>query len=172
MTEICNSAKYGEIIYEESFWSGRLKITVGGKEFNKVTKKIYEYTENEVVYKVEVVGNYFIGVKLLISSSLEPGQPETVKVCDGYKWYEFVVAFLGFAFILVWGNLSADIIIYFPVIGGGIGGATGAFFGLGGLFFAGKTKVWWKRLLIALAGSVVAVLACWLLAIGYLAVMI
>lgn len=172
MTNIFNSEKFGEIVYEESFWTGRRKISINGKQLTKVGRTTFAYVENDVTYSVVVLGNFFTGVKLVVSNSTNPNEKEFIKVVEGFKWYEFIFAFIGFVFVIAWNLVPVEIYIYFPTIGGAIGGALSVAFGLGGMYFASKVKKWWARILIILAGSVIGILACWIIGINVLAMMI
>lgn len=47
MKKIINSQVYGEIHYEESFWTGKKEINIKGKNLIKLDKKTYYFEEKE-----------------------------------------------------------------------------------------------------------------------------
>ena len=51
---------WGEIVYEESEWSGKKSITVGGQRLEKIKRGLYYFPEHQDIF-VQVIGNYFWG---------------------------------------------------------------------------------------------------------------
>ncbi|MBE5731988.1 MAG: hypothetical protein E7353_03035 [Clostridiales bacterium] len=168
MTSNFKSENYGEIVYEENFWTGKRKITINGKTAEKLSKNVYRHIENDIECKICMTGNFFTGEKLTILDEKNPNNSEIIQVVDGYKWYEFVCAIIGFVFVIAWNFVSVDIYVQFPLVGGAIGGGVSAFLAMLGLCVAGMFKKTWTRILIVLLGSILGILTCWAIGISIL----
>ena len=48
MKKEINHSEFGKIVYEESFWSVKKKITINGKPLIKISKTSYKYVSEEV----------------------------------------------------------------------------------------------------------------------------
>ncbi|MBR2341666.1 MAG: hypothetical protein IKB66_02365 [Clostridia bacterium] len=147
MIETMQHPIYGEIAYNESFWTGKKSLTFNGVEAQKIDKKTFKIGEK----LVDVKGNFTLGVKLLIDG-------ETIEVSPAPKWYETVLAILPIVFALTWGN-SVALCQIFPIMGGAIGGALGALFSMLSLSFMKKEKRVAVKVIIGLAMFAVSVLA-------------
>ena len=119
---------YGEIVYDESLWTGKKIITIGDKELQKVAKNKFMFNDKEVVVK----GSLLFGVKLCLEN-------ETIEFGKKPAWYEIALSLLPLLFLLVWGN-SVTLCSIFPVIGGGLGGALGGLSSFFCLFLVRKMK--------------------------------
>lgn len=157
MTEIVKHPTLGEIVYTESFWTGKKGLTVNGAEAKPISKKEFRIGEQ----KIEIIGSYFTGISLNIDG-------ETVQLSPKPKWYEVVLAVIPVAFLLTWGNVPALCAI-FPVIGGAIGGALGAIGGFAGLGLMKKTNSAAKKVLFGLGACIATILVAYLIALGVLA---
>lgn len=144
---------YGEIIYNESVWTGKIELSVGGQFVPSVSKKTFVVNGQRAV----VEGSYLTGAKLLINN-------DVIQISPKPKWYEFVLAALPFVFLIVWGNNPALCAI-FPVVGGAIGGALGGVAAVVSLLFTKKTNSAIKKLLIALGVFAVTILAAFVVAL-------
>ena len=109
------SEKYGNIIYEESFWTGKKKVTINGTVLKAVSKTAFEYQRENENVRVYVEGNMFKGAQLHVGD-------EKFLICDKTMWYEYILALLPFILNIVWGN-SVELCAIIPVVGGAIGGA-------------------------------------------------
>ena len=140
------------LFYEESFWTGRKKILVNGVECTKVAKNEYKYMENGEERTITVKGDFLRGATLNLSEGSFEVYPKT-------KWYEYVLALIGFFFILVWGNLpmSAE---YFIVVGGAIGALISMVFAFLSLFFMRMVRNVGLKILIGIGFLGVTILAC------------
>lgn len=137
MKSVVQHEKLGEIVYEETFWTGKKKVYLNRQELQKLDKKTFS---DESGKQVTVKGNYLAGVSLAFES------PETIEVqmTPRVKWYEIVLALLPFLFILVWGNVAALCEIV-PVVGGAIGGGiSGVMACLSLLCMKGVKNIWLK----------------------------
>ena len=148
-----NHPTYGEIVYDESIWTGKKTLTVNGATCFAVSKK--EFLAGE--QKILLSGSLLSGVRLTINQ-------ETVEVSPRPAWYEIAFAILPLVFLITWGNNPALCAI-FPVIGGAIGGAIGGVFGMTSLVLMKKTSSVGKKLLIGVGMLAAAVLASFVLAI-------
>lgn len=110
MKKIINHPALGEIIYEESLWTGKRTITVNGTAATKVNKKEYAIEDT----KITVKGSLLFGCSLIING-------EKFVIVPSVKWYEIAIASITTLFILAWGN-STTLCSIFPLAGGAIGG--------------------------------------------------
>ena len=145
MKEIIQHPMYGEIVYEENFWTGKKSLIIGGVPAEKRTKTEYVFGEDKTM--VSIKGNYIYGVSLVIKE-------ETIEITPKPRWYEIVVAAIPFVLALGWRN-SAALRTVLPMLGGALGGGLGALFGLVTLMQMKKQPKLLNKLLIGL-GIVVA----------------
>lgn len=109
-----NTNLIGEIIYDESIWTGRTEIYVDGAKLNRVRRNEYHYKGETI----KVKGNTLKGVKLLYKR-------EVITIMPAPKWYEYILSFLIFAVYIAWSS-SKTLVTIFPTVGGMIGGALAA----------------------------------------------
>ena len=119
MRIVIQHEKYGEIVYEENFWTGKKSITVGGVPLLKEYKNCYAYQCGEQSVHVTVKGSAYFGASLLIGGDM-------VTITPKPAWYEFLAVALGFGTVMAWGNNVALCSIV-PIVGGAIGGAVCGF---------------------------------------------
>ena len=160
MKNIIKNEKYGEIIFEENFWTGKKNIVIDGKPLTKVDKTTYKTEDDKTV---SLSGNFLYGCKMTLEG-------ETIELSPAVKWYEYVLSFLPFVLIMVWGNISALCQIV-PVVGGAIGGFVSAIFCCVNLFIIKKFRQWWLKLIISIITLGLTFLVCYLIALAILAVM-
>ncbi|MDE7439714.1 MAG: hypothetical protein K2N23_04325 [Clostridia bacterium] len=140
MKEVIQNEIYGEIVYEESFWTGKKTLTISGVAANKISKKEFRLPDGRTA---TVQGNFLQGACLLVES-------ESIRLTPKIKWYEIALAIIPFLLIMVWGNVVALCEIV-PVVGGAIGGGLSALFSVAGLVLIKRVKPIWLKALIALA---------------------
>lgn len=157
MKIIVQHPTYGEIIYDESFWTGKKKITVGGVDAQPISKK--EYMVNEK--KALLTGNFLTGNTLNIDG-------EVIQLSSKIKWYEIVLAIIPFLFLMTWGNV-VSLCAIFPVVGGAIGGALGGISAVVSLFFM-KNKKPLVKILIGIIVAAVTILIAYALALALLSI--
>ena len=150
--------QYGEILYEESAWSGKRSIFFQGVPLKKCSKTDFELTESGTSVSVRVRGNVFTGISLVIDGDDFPLTPAT-------KWYEMVLSALIFAVPLVWGN-NIVLVRIVPVVGGAIGGAVSGVFAVANLLMIKGIKPVVLKVLVSLAMLGAAFAVCF--AIGTL----
>lgn len=137
MKRIIDHPKYGRIIYEENFWTGRKTVTVNGDVLVPQSKSVFLTKEGE---SVSVIGNYLIGVRFTIGT-------DTFQAVAAIKWYEIALSVLTVVFALVWGNVPALCKIV-PLVGGAVGGFLSALIAMIGLFLMKRTDKVWLKLVI------------------------
>ena len=152
MTATLNHSFYGDITYEESFWTGKRKISINGTALDKIDKKTFAfYRDGKPVY-VSISGNFLTGTKLVIENT-------TVSVTPPAKWYELVCSISIFVLILVWGN-SVALCSIVPIVGGAIGGGISGALGVTNLFVMKSIKNVWLKLLVWLGFLIGTFLIC------------
>lgn len=156
MKEIIQHPTYGEIIYTESFWTGKKSLTLNGVQAQKLSKKTFKVGEKVV----ELKGNLFAGVELLIDE-------QSIEISPKAKWYEIVFAVLPITFAFTWGN-NVTLCSIFPAMGGAIGGVIGAFFSMFSMMSMKKSKKVLHKILIGLAFLVANVVVSNRIAIAFI----
>ena len=153
MKEFVQHPIYGEIVYNESFWTGKKTLTINGVYAQPVSKK--EFTAEGK--KLVIIGSSLMGLILQIDNDI-------VEISSKPKWYEIVFAVLPLIFLLTWGN-SAALCSVFPVVGGAIGGALGGIGSITSLLLMKKAKSLLTKMLIGIGAFVVTVLIAFVLAL-------
>lgn len=151
---------YGEIVYEESFWSGKKIITIDGQELQKVSKNKFLFNGKEVLVK----GSVAFGAKLCFEN-------ETIELTKKPTWYEITLAILPLLFLIIWGNVP-ELCLIFPVVGGALGGALGAVAGIVYLLLVKKMKNPAIKILFGLGMFVGAIFTAFITAVTLLLFML
>lgn len=159
MKEVIQHPVYGEIIYNESIWSGKKTLTVNGICAQKVSKKEFLIDGKKAL----VNGNELTGVHLYIDG-------ETVELLPKPKWYEVVLAILPFMFLMVWGN-NVALCSIFPVVGGAIGGGLGGLALVLSLLFMKKSKSVASKLAVGISTFIITIVVAYILAIALILIM-
>lgn len=146
MKKVILHPTYGEIVYEEGFWSGKRAFTVNGAAMRKVSKDTYTFIVGEESVQATLKSNMLAGAFLDICG-------EKVWIISKPKWYDWLLSFLPFAIIMLWGN-SAQLCSIVPVAGGAIGGALGGA-GLVITMFNVREKRGVKKILTALLATLI-----------------
>ena len=160
MKIVVNHPTYGEIVYDESFWTGKKTLTVNGATCFAISKKEFMVGDQ----KAYLNGNLYMGITLSV------GQ-DVIVISPRPTWYEIVLAILPVAFLLTWGN-SPFLCAIFPVVGGAIGGALGGAGSMLSLILMKNAKPIGKKLLIGVSIFVATLLVSFLLALLVLSAMI
>lgn len=140
MKETIQHEKYGEILYDENFWTGRKELSINGVQLKRISRKEFQMDNGT---KATVKGSFLFGAKLAVEN-------DTIQLTPTIKWYEITLCILPFLLVMIWGNVPALCEII-PVVGGAIGGFISALLSFVGLFFMRSVKPIWAKLLIALA---------------------
>lgn len=154
MKNTVKNDKLGEIVYEESFWTGKKNLTINGKPITKLSKDTFK-TEDEQT--ITLKGNYLYGTKATIGG-------EIIELTPTVKWYEIVLSLLPFIVVLVWGNVVALCQII-PIVGGAIGGLVSGIITILNLLVIKGIKQIWLKIIVSLAMLVAAFLICYLIAL-------
>ena len=153
MKEYIQHPIYGEIVYNESFWTGKKALTINGVDAQPVSKKEFTAEGKRLV----ITGSSLMGLKLQIDN-------DVVEISSKPKWYEIALAFLPLIFLLTWGNSTA-LCSVFPVVGGAIGGALGGIGSITSLLLMKKAKSLLTKTLIGIGAFAVTVLIAFVLAL-------
>lgn len=153
MQKVINHPTYGQIIYEESAWTGKRTLTLNGTVANKIAKNIFSLNGMQIVLK----GNATSGLVMLING-------ENIELYEKTAWYEWALSIIPFIFLLTWGN-SVELCKIFPVVGGAIGGAIGGVAIIASIACMKLTKKPIKKVLIGLGVAVAAILVAYLIAL-------
>lgn len=154
MKVIISDEKYGQIVYEESAWTGKKSISVNGTALQKVSKNVFTYSDQSGQSTFTIQGNYLKGSNLLVDGS-------TIRLTPPVKWYEIAMSVVIFVLILVWGN-SVTLCSIVPVVGGAIGGAISGVFMVLNLFVIKRVNNIGLKVLI----SIVICAACFAICAG------
>ena len=154
MKNIIKNEKYGEILFQESFWTGKKSISINGKQLTKIDKTTFKMEDETTV---TLSGNYLAGCKMKIGE-------DTVSLTPAIKWYEYLLSVLPFILIMVWGN-SVTLCRIVPVVGGAIGGLISAIFCFANLFIIKRFNKWWLKLVISIVSLGLTFLVCYLVAL-------
>lgn len=157
MRQTITNATLGEIVYEESSWTGKKSLSVNGKPLDKIDKNTFRLETGE--YAV-IKGSYLRGATLTVGN-------ETIRLSESVKWYEIAIAVLTFMISLVWGN-SPTLVQIFPMVGGAIGGALSGAGGLLSLICMKKVKKPLVKILIGLGFFALTVIVLYLVAVAIL----
>jgi hypothetical protein len=149
--------KYGEIVYEESYWTGKRKVNVGGTEFKKINKKTFVGEIDGERIGVAISGNYISGVFIDING-------EKFRVTESAKWYDYLIAFIWLIPYFVWAN-SPVLCAILPIVGGGLGGAVAGVFLATGLLLIKSNKNIAAKIGISFAFFAATILVNFLLAV-------
>ena len=153
MKELVQHPIYGEIVYNESFWTGKKTLTINGVDVQPVSKKEFTVEGKKVV----ITGSSLMGLKLQIDN-------DVIEISSKPKWYEIVLAVLPLIFLLTWGN-SVVLCSIFPVVGGAIGGALGGIGSVTSLLLMKNAKSLLTKLLIGISTFLGTVLIAFVLAL-------
>lgn len=139
MKQTIQHEKYGEILYNENFWTGKKSLSMNGAPLTKISKKEFQ-TANGVTGTI--TGSFLLGACLSIEG-------ETIRLTPKITWYEIVLCILPFILIMIWGNVVALCQIV-PVVGGAIGGAISGMLSVVSLFVMRSVKPVWAKILIGI----------------------
>lgn len=150
MKTVVQHETYGEIVYDESAWTGRKALSIGGTPLEKLSKKEFKMQDGTTV---TVTGNFLYGSNLDIKG-------ESIALTPKIKWYEILLCIFPLLLTLIWGN-SRALCAIIPIVGGAIGGAIGGLFSMLGLFGIKSVKPIWLKILIAFASFAITFGICY-----------
>lgn len=106
---------YGEIAYEESFWTGKRQISIGGKTLTKSKRNVYVYKDLNTSLTAVLKGSLLFGLTISVNNEA------AVRLLPAPQWYEILFFSLILSIGLFWGNIAG--FIGLALVGGAIGGA-------------------------------------------------
>lgn len=152
---------WGEIVYEESEWSGKKSITVGGQRLEKIKRGLYYFPEHQDIF-VQVIGNYFWGARIYIKTERIDITPIGTKL-------DYFLSMLLCAFIIVWGN-TVKLSYIIPIVGGAVGGAFSGVMAIATFMMIKVRKQLWRKLLILIGMTALTFIVCAIIAAGLYAI--
>ena len=155
MKEITNDATLGEIVFEESFWTGKKSLTVNGEVLTKVDKKTFRFADGR---NATIKGSMLFGAKMITGGN-------EITVSGSLKWFEYVLALVIPVFVMIWGNVPS-LCAMFPLVGGAIGGVLSVLGMYLSVVLMKRTHNVALKILIGLGVFVATVLVCYLIALG------
>ena len=147
---------YGQIEYNENFWTGKRELAIGGQKLLKKKKNVYTFNSETGNLDCRIKGSFLTGATLHIDQ-------DVIQLSEPCKWYEIFCSVLIFAFVLVWGTVPSLCRI-FPIVGGAIGGGISGLGACVSLFLMKRTKNAGLKLLVWLGMFVATILLCFLVA--------
>ncbi len=149
---------FGKIEYEESL-TGRKTLIIDGVPLTQADKKTFRKPDGTTFI---LKGSYMSGV------TLASGGRE-VCVSMKTKWYEYILAFLPFVIVCVWGN-NTTLVKFIPMVGGLIGGVVSALVSVYALLAMKKSNKAAGKILIGLVFAAMNLGACILIGYGMVAI--
>ncbi len=163
MTATVRHPAYGEIVFRESFWTGKRELTVNGSPLLAVNKKSFIFRRNGENLPVSVKGSFFTGTKLVV-------EDEEITLTPPAKWYECACSAFIFVLILIWGS-SPVLCSIVPVVGGAIGGAIAGAMAVTNLLAMKSAGKLWLKIAIFVVFTVATFLLCFAIALGILSLL-
>lgn len=164
MKTVTQHERLGTIVYEESFWTGKKKITWNGFELEKQDKKTFAWYNGVEWRTAKLKGNFLAGVKIYI-------EEECIQLVPPVKWYEIVCSMLIIIFNLVWGN-SVALCSIFPIVGGALGGGISGALAVFCILFMKYCKKVGVKLAVWFGMFLAMFIVCFLLAISLFPILI
>lgn len=158
MKQVVQHETIGEIVYEESAWTGKKTLTINGEQLQKTSKTTFVKNDGE---QVTLNGNFLKGASITVGG-------ETIQVVPAVKWYEIVLSILPFLLIIIWGNV-VELCMIVPVVGGAIGGLISGIFSVSNLIIIKRVDKLWLKILISVGMLAATFLICWAIACAILA---
>ena len=143
MQILVRHSTYGNILYEESAWTGKKTLTIQGVTARKEKKNVFLLPPEMGFPPLYLKGNYIAGTKLQIGT-------ESITITPPVKWYEIMCAVFMVVFFITWSN-SVALCSILPIIGGGVGGAIFGMMGFLCVIWMKSFGKVWQKLLIFLA---------------------
>ena len=152
--------QFGELKYNESFFTGKIDIYLNGIHAIKKRRKVFQIESDEDpndITSIYIYGNFLFGVKVIINGKI-------YTIYEKPRWYEYLIALLFIAVTIIWGSIPALVKII-PIVGGAIGGAIAGFFNALGFALARKTNKILKKLISLIGFGLLSFITCFAIAI-------
>lgn len=160
MKEVTMNETLGEIVYEENVWTGKKSLTVNGETLEKTGKKTFRFADGRCT---NVKGSMIFGTKMTVGN-------DTISISKPLTWYEYIIAIIIPAFVIIWGA-SPALVQIFPIVGGAVGGAIRGFAMVACILTMKQTAKPVLKILIGLGFFVVTLLICFLIASAMLSLL-
>ena len=147
---------YGQIEYDENFWTGKRELTFGGKKLPKKKKNVFTLNSENGYVDCRIKGSFLTGATLYIDQ-------DVIQLTEPCKWYEVFCSALIFAFVLTWGNIP-QLCMIIPIVGGAMGGAISGLGACINLFLMRQIKQAGLKLLVWLGIFFGTIMLCFLTA--------
>ena len=157
MKTFINHPTYGQIVYEEAFWTSKKTLQVNGKYLTKIDKSNFILNDGEQKKCFSVRGNLLFGAYATVGR-------EKIELTPPLKWYEILLNILFFTFFLIWSN-NVNLVSIFPLVGGAIGGIIVALGMFLSILASKPIKSIPLKLLVWLGGILLTILVNFLVAI-------
>ena len=80
---------YGQIEYNEDFWTGKRELTIGGQKLLKKKKNVYTFNSETGNLDCRIKGSFLTGATLHIDQ-------DVIQLSEPCKWYEIFCSVLIF----------------------------------------------------------------------------
>ncbi|MBR5780219.1 MAG: hypothetical protein IKY21_06335 [Clostridia bacterium] len=160
MRSVIQTQKYGEIVYDESYWTGKKTVTVGGVQLKKVNKKTFVGEINGEQVTALIAGSFLSGAIIDVNG-------DKFRMTEPAKWYDYVLSFAWVAIYLVW-SVSEALCMIFPVVGGALGGVVAGLGAAAALFIIKPMKNIAAKIAVSLGMFVAVMLVNFALALIYI----
>lgn len=155
---------YGEIVYEESAWTGKQSLTVNGAPLAKLGKKSYALCCGEEKITATIKGSYLFGAKLIVKG-------EEIRITPSAKWYEIASSLFIFVLIMAWGT-SPELCQIVPIVGGAIGGAISGAMAVFNMLIMKSVKNPWLKLVSWIGMTAAAFVLCFAVAVAIISALV
>ena len=78
---------YGQIEYNENFWTGKRELTVNGEKLTKKKRNVFTLSSENGDLDCRIKGSFLTGATLYIDQ-------DVIQLSESYKWYEFLCSAL------------------------------------------------------------------------------
>lgn len=156
MKSVVKNEVYGEIVYDENFWSGKKTLSINGINLAKKDKKTFILEKPEGPVVVHVIGNIYNGEKIEINQ-------DVIILNEKATWYEMFCSISIFLLIIIWGG-NAELCRIVPIVGGAIGGGISGGMSYCNLIAMKQSNQVWKKLLIWLGFLIGTIFICYIVA--------
>lgn len=160
MRSVIQTQKYGEIVFDESYWTGKKTVTVGGVQLKKINKKTFVGEINGEQVTAHITGSFLSGAIIDVNG-------DRFRLTDSAKWYDYVLSFGWVAIYIVW-SVSEALCMIFPVVGGALGGAVAGLGAAAALFIIKPMKNIAAKIAVSLGMFVAVMLVNFALALIYI----
>ena len=146
--------KYGKIVFDENFWTGKKKLFINGTLLKKVARKKYLFEQDGEKIEIVLAGSFLAGSAIQIKD-------EKIQLTPQVKWYELIIPILFACLVIAWGN-NVHLCKIIPIVGGAIGGAiTGAMTVINIISIKSINNILIK-LIVELTLGILTFVACWI----------